>query len=302
LGFIEEGDEIIVPANTYIASILAITDSNLVPVLVEPDLLTYNIDSGEIEEKITSRTKCILIVHLYGRNAMTPKIRQLAERYNLKIVEDAAQAHGAVYQDDQQLKAGNIGDAAAFSFYPGKNLGAFGDAGAVVTNDDQFAAIVRALGNYGSKVKYHHVYKGLNSRIDEVQAAILRIKLQYLNADNARRRSAAQLYCDGIKNDKIVLPCRSVDTAIVNDQSHVWHLYVIRTENRDLLQEYLTGNGVQTLIHYPIPPHKQPAYKEFEDCVLPVTERIHKEILSLPMSPVISAEEIETVCALLNKY
>ncbi len=299
LGSINEGDEIIVPANTYIASILAISDNRLKPVLVEPDIQTYNIDSSLIENKITDRTKAIMIVHLYGQNAMHPEIDRLVKKYNLLLIEDNAQAHGAYYGE---LKTGSIGDAAGNSFYPGKNLGAFGDAGAVTTNDDKLAEVVRTIANYGSKKKYKNEYKGLNSRLDEIQAAMLRVKLQYLENDNNNRREIAQYYHENILNEKVNLPFVNSTSSIKKNDSHVWHLYVIRTEKRDHLQQYLTKNGIQTLIHYPIPPHKQLAYKEWHDFNFPITEKIHRQVLSLPISPIMTVDDVTYVVGIVNDY
>ena len=272
IGIMQEGDEIIVPANTYIASILAITDNRLVPVFVEPDINTYNIDPIKIEEKITKRTKGIMIVHLYGQNAMHPEIQRIVDKYNLKLIEDNAQAVGAQYGE---TRTGSIGHAAGHSFYPGKNLGCLGDGGAVTTDNDELAFVIRALANYGSNKKYVNDYQGLNSRLDEIQAAILRTKLPRLDADNQRRREIAQYYLDNIKHPDIILP--KVD--ILNklkletwnlELSHIWHIFIIRTKHRDKLQQYLTDNGIQTLIHYPIPPHKQLAYKEWNDLRFPI--------------------------------
>lgn len=299
MGLMQEGDEIIVPANTYIATILAITDNKLVPVLVEPDINTYNIDISLIEEKITSKTKAIMLVHLYGRVCWSKKLEQIAKKHNLKIIEDNAQAIGAEYNG---VKTGVIGDAAGFSFYPGKNLGALGDGGAVSTNDDKLAEVVRALGNYGSKQKYINDYKGLNSRLDEIQAAFLNVKLKHLDAENQKRREIATAYCTNIKNDKIILPINHSSLNINHYKEHVWHLFVIRCKEREKLQEYLLENGVQTLIHYPIAPHKQEAYREFNKISLPITEKIHQEVLSLPVSPVMDQQEINKVVEILNTF
>lgn len=293
MGIMKKGDEIIVPANTYIASILAISDNGLVPVLVEPDINTYNIDITKIEEKITAKTKGILIVHLYGRAVFSDELRSVANIHNLKIVEDNAQAIGAEWNG---IKTGNLGDAAGFSFYPGKNLGALGDAGAVCTNDDELARVVRTLANYGSGKKYVFDYQGLNSRLDEIQATVLDVKLKYIDADNARRREIAKLYIEEIKNPKIILPVNPE-----NELEHVWHIFVIRIDDREKLQNYLTKNSIQTLIHYPIPPHKQQAYKEWKDLSFPITEKIHNEVLSLPISPVIGEDEIKIVVEMINK-
>jgi len=287
------GDEIIVPANTYIASILAISDNGCTPVLVEPDINTYNINPDLIEEKITDKTKAIMVVHLYGQAVQMDKIRELAKKYNLKIIEDSAQGHGAIYQG---RRTGNLGDASGFSFYPGKNLGCLGDGGAVTTNDDELAQKIRALRNYGSHIKYHNLYQGSNSRLDEIQAAVLSVKLPYLDGDNARRREISKFFRENITNPKIILPKTE------NEESHVWHVFAVRTKERDRLQEYLKDNGVQTLIHYPIPPHKQPAYTEWNNMSLPITEEIHSTILSLPISPVMTDEEAEKVTEIINEW
>jgi dTDP-4-amino-4,6-dideoxygalactose transaminase len=284
-------DEIIVPANTYIASILAISECGCTPVLVEPNIDTYNINHDLIEEKITSRTRAIMVVHLYGQVAPMKKIWQLAKKYNLKVIEDAAQAHGAVYAG---RIAGNLGDAAGFSFYPGKNLGCFGDGGAVTTNDDDLADKIRAIRNYGSHIKYHNLYRGINSRLDEIQAAVLRVKLLHLQADNERRREIAKYYRENIKNESIILP------QVLDEAAHVWHLFVIRVRNRKKIQNYLTEHGVQTMVHYPVPPHKQPAYKEWNRLSFPITEQIHNEVISLPISPVLTKSEINKIVELLN--
>jgi dTDP-4-amino-4,6-dideoxygalactose transaminase len=298
LGLMKEGDEIIVPANTYIASMLAITDNRLIPVLVEPDIKTYNIDPFRIEEKITSRTKGIMIVHLYGRNAMHPEIKRLTEKYNLRLVEDNAQAQGCFYGEK---RTGSLGDAAGNSFYPGKNLGALGDAGAVTTNDDKLAEVIRTIANYGSKKKYQNLFKGLNSRLDEIQAAILRLKLRRLDSDNLHRRGIALQYIDNIKNPDLILPMSYVSEQASGLREHVWHVFVIRSEKRTELQQYLSELGIQTVIHYPIPPHKQEAYKEWNNLILPITEQIHKEVISLPMSQVMNSEEISFIINSLNK-
>ena len=294
LGMMQKGDEVLVPANTYIASILAITDNGLVPVLVEPDLDTYNIDISKIEEKITPKTKSILIVHLYGQIVFSGELENLAKKHNLKIVEDNAQAIGAAWNG---IKAGNLGDAAGFSFYPGKNLGALGDAGAVTCKDKTLAQTIRALANYGSSQKYVNVYQGLNSRLDEIHAAVLDVKLKYIDAENDRRREIAERYSREINNDKIVLPILPKENA-----SHVWHLFVIRTSERQKLQEHLSESGVQTLIHYPIPPHKQEAYKEMNTLHFPITEQIHDQVLSLPISPVMTEDEVIKVIESVNSF
>ncbi len=293
LGKLSEGDEIIVPANTYIASVLAITDNKLKPVFVEPDINTYNIDPYRIEEKITDKTKGIMIVHLYGHNSMHTEIQKIVEKHNLLLVEDNAQSQGCYFDGK---RTGSVGNAAGHSFYPGKNLGALGDAGAVTTDDSELAEVIRALGNYGSNKKYYNDYKGLNSRLDEIQSAALRVKLKYLDEDNQYRRNIAKLYIEKITNPAIKLPEWN------NMDDHVFHLFVIRTENRDKLQAYLSENEVQTLIHYPVPPHKQECYTEYAGENYPVTEKIHSEVLSLPISPVMEPEMVETVIRLLNQY
>lgn len=306
MGVMQEGDEVIVPANTYIASILAISDNRLKPVLVEPDINTYNLDISLIEKHITERTKAILVVHLYGRVCWSDELEAIAKKHNLRIIEDNAQAIGAEFSSEgvtlshpltKPRKTGALGDAAGFSFYPGKNLGALGDAGVVTTNDQELATMVRALGNYGSKQKYVNEFQGLNSRLDEIQAAILDVKLKYVDVETARRREIAQYYCENIKNDLVLLP-----KATELDTEHVWHLFVIRCIERDRLQQFLTENGVQTLIHYPIPPHKQYAYAEYNSFSYPLTELIHDEVLSLPISPVMTLEEVELVVTVLNNY
>jgi dTDP-4-amino-4,6-dideoxygalactose transaminase len=293
LGLMKEGDEVIVPANTYIASILAITDNNLVPVFIEPNEVNYQIDDSKIEQAITSKTKAIMIVHLYGACSYTNKISEICKKFNLKLIEDNAQAHGCYFENKM---TGSIGDAAGHSFYPGKNLGALGDAGAVTTNDKELFDVIKALANYGSSQKYVCNYKGLNSRLDELQAAVLNIKLRHLKKDTEKRREAAQFYYSNIKNDNIQLP------KIENWNSHVFHLFPIFTKRRDELQIYLTENGVQTLIHYPIPPHKQVCYEEYSELVLPMTEKIHNEELSLPISPVITKDDLNTIVNLINNW
>ena len=286
------GDEIIVPANTYIATILAITMNGCTPVLVEPSIDTYNINPDLIEEKITPKTKAIMVVHLYGQAAQMDKICDLAKKYNLKVIEDSAQAHGAIYN---KKRTGNLGDAAGFSFYPGKNLGAMGDGGCVTTNDDILAEKIRTIANYGSNIKYHNICKGINSRLDEIQAAILDVKLKYLDRDNDKRREIAKYYLENIKNPKIILPSNPK-----SENSNVWHIFPIRTKNRDKLQQYLKENGIETMIHYPIPPHKQLAYKEWNNLSLPITEEIHNTILSLPISSVMVKEEANKVVEVIN--
>ncbi|MGG7552580.1 DegT/DnrJ/EryC1/StrS family aminotransferase [Chryseobacterium arthrosphaerae] len=294
LGVMNIGDEIIVPSNTYIASILAISDNGLFPVLVEPEINTYNIDISKIEEKITSKTKGILIVHLQGRVVFSDSLKVIAQKHNLKIIEDNAQAIGAEWNG---TKSGNLGDAAGFSFYPGKNLGALGDAGAVTTNDDDLMKTIRALANYGSNQKYVNIYKGLNSRLDEIQAAVLDIKLKYIDKENEIRREISKRFINEIKNPAVILPEYPAD-----ENEHVWHVFVIRSKRRDELQSYLTENGVQTLIHYPIPPHKQEAYKDWNDLSFPISEKIHAEVLSLPISPVMDEEEINKIIEIINKF
>lgn len=293
MGVMEAGDEVIVPANTYIASILAISENGLKPILVEPNIETYQIDDSKIEVAITERTKAILIVHLYGQCAYTDKIGELCKKYNLKLVEDNAQAHGCKFNG---RKTGSLGDAAGHSFYPGKNLGAFGDAGAVTTNDKELAEVVRAVANYGSQKKYVFKYCGRNSRLDEIQAAILDVKLKHLDEDIAIRKQVAKYYIDHIINPAIITP-------IVKDwDAHVFHIFTIRCKRRDELQKYLSDNGIGTIIHYPIPPHKQECYKEWNDLSFPITEQIHNEELSLPMSPVITEEEVINVTDVINDW
>lgn len=335
MGIMHEGDEVIVPANTYIASILAITDNRLKPVLVEPDINTYNLDISLIEQHITERTKAIMVVHLYGQTCWSQELETIAKKHNLKIIEDNAQAIGAYYipschaepveaprhtdsprhselvsesphseastqSFSNYKRTGSLGNAAGFSFYPGKNLGALGDSGAVATNDDELASVVRALANYGSSKKYINDYKGLNSRMDELQAAFLTVKLKYIDDENKRRREIAQYYCENIQNLQITLP--NSQFLIPNSMSNVWHLFVIRHPQRDKLQQYLMAHGIQTLIHYPIPPHKQKAYKEWNNLSLPITEQIHNEVLSLPISPVMTEEEVLQVVEKVNEW
>ncbi|KUG10407.1 aminotransferase [Elizabethkingia sp. HvH-WGS333] len=294
LGIMQKGDEIIVPANTYIASILAISDNGLIPVLVEPDIDTYNIDVSQIEEKITSKTKGILIVHLYGRIIFSDELNDIAKKYNLKIIEDNAQTIGAEWKG---VKSGNLGDAAGFSFYPGKNLGALGDAGGITTNDENLSKTIRALANYGSNKKYVNIYQGLNSRLDEIQASVLDVKLKYIDKENDRRREIARKYILGINNPNIILP-----EFPKNEKEHVWHLFVIRVKDRENLQRYLSEKNIQTLIHYPIPPHKQEAYIEWKDLSFPITEIIHEEVLSLPISSVMGDEDVIKIIEALNTF
>jgi dTDP-4-amino-4,6-dideoxygalactose transaminase len=293
LGIMKDGDEVIVPSNTYIASILAISQNNLVPVLVEPDIETYLIDTAKIEEKITSKTKAILPVHLYGQTCQMDKINAIAKKHNLKVVEDSAQSHGAYFADE---RSGNLGDASGFSFYPGKNLGALGDGGAVTTNDEELANTIKALGNYGSHKKYENLYKGVNSRLDEMQAAMLRVKLRYLDEEVNKRREIAKYYLENIKNENILLP-----TLRAKD-NHVWHLFVIRTDKREELQKYLLDNGIQTLIHYPLAPHKQEAYKEWKNESYTISEQIHEEVLSLPISGIQSLEDTKKIVEVINTF
>lgn len=293
MGIFQDGDEIIVPANTYIASILAVSANNLVPVLVEPNINTYNIDPALIESHITAKTKAILPVHLYGQLCDMKAINAIAQKHQLKVIEDSAQAHGATSDGN---RAGNFGDATGFSFYPGKNLGALGDAGAITTNDDALNESIRALLNYGSHKKYENLYKGINSRLDELQAALLSVKLKTLDQETATKRAIANRYLKEISNAKIILP------KVADQDAHVWHLFVIRTNTREHLQQFLTDNGIQTVIHYPIPPHQQKAYKEWNNLSYPISEAIHREVLSLPLSPVLKPEEVDYVIETLNKY
>lgn len=294
MGVMKPGDEVIVPANTYIATILAITENDLVPVLVEPKLNTLQLDDDLIEAAITPKTKAIALVHLYGRIAYTEKIGEICKKYNLKLVEDCAQSHGCLYSDGRMT--GNLGDAAGHSFYPGKNLGALGDGGAVTTNDPELAAAVRALANYGSSKKYVFKYTGRNSRLDEIQAAVLDVKLKYLVEDNAHRKEVAKYYIENINNPLITLP----DT--LPYESNAFHLFPILCEKRDELQKYLEENGVGTVIHYPIPPHKQECYKEWNEISLPITEYIADHELSLPIGPTIKMTDVEIIVNLLNAY
>ena len=289
---LHDGDEIIVPANTYIATILAITENNLTPVLVEPDITTLEIDDNRIETAITPRTRAIMLVHLYGRCAYTERIGNICKQHKIKLIEDNAQAHGCTYNGKL---TGSLGDAAAHSFYPGKNLGALGDAGAVTTNDLKLAEAVRTLGNYGSSRKYVFDYQGKNSRMDEIQAAVLDVKLKYLDEDNARRKENAHYFEQHIKNDRITIP------AALN-RDNVYHIFPILCIERDRLQEYLKENGVQTMIHYPIPPHKQKAYKEWNALSFPITERIHREELSIPCNQTMLLDDAKQIVTLLNNF
>lgn len=293
LGKLKAGDEVIVQANTYIASVLAITENDLVPVLVEPNPVTYNLDPEIVRKAITPKTKLILPVHLYGQISPMQEIMRIAEEFNLLVLEDCAQSHGA---EINGKRAGNWGDAAGFSFYPGKNLGALGDAGAITTNDDELAQTLKALRNYGSHKKYENLYQGVNSRLDEIQAAMLRVKLRNLDVETVRRQQIAQSYLAGITHPQIILP------QITDELAHVWHLFVVRCEQREALQQYLTAQGIQTLIHYPIPPHKQQAYSEYQSLHLPVTELIHQQVLSIPLDPTMSDEIINQVITVLNGF
>jgi len=283
--------EVLVPAHTYIASILGITNAGLTPVLVEPDLATYNIDPQQIEQHITERTKAILLVHLYGKACDMEPIRKIAETYNLRIVEDAAQAHGATYQGK---KVGNLGDAAAFSFYPTKNLGALGDAGAITTSDPELARRIFLLRNYGSEVKYYNEMQGVNSRLDELQAALLRVKIPYLDDDNQRRQAIAQRFLSEITNPDVQLPPAKTC------HQDAWHLFVVRHPRRDVFMKELQALGIQTMIHYPVPPHQQKAYQEFSHLSLPLTEQLHREVVSLPLYPTLTDEEVSQIIAAVN--
>lgn len=328
MGILKEGDEVIVPANTFIATILAITDNRLKPVLVEPDINTYNLNISLIDRSITKRTRAIMVVHLYGQTCWSSQLEEIARKYNLKIIEDNAQASGAIFtcsgfkvlgrdkiKNEKKnhgqgtiRRTGSLGDAAGHSFYPGKNLGALGDGGAVTTNDDELASVVRSLANYGSSKKYIHDYKGLNSRLDEIQSAVLRVKLPRLDMDNQKRNAIAQYYAVNITNPEVILPelnfselnIRNPET--VHEMNHVWHLFVVRSPNRNSLQQYLADHEIQTQIHYPVPPHRQKAYKEMNGLALPVTEKICEEVLSLPMSQVLFSSEVEKVVNIINKF
>lgn len=293
LGKLKAGDEVIVQANTYIASVLAITENDLIPVLVEPNPETYNLDPQTVRKAITEKTKLILPVHLYGQLSPMPEIMAIAKEYDLLVLEDCAQSHGA---EVEGKRAGNWGDAAGFSFYPGKNLGALGDAGAITTNDNELAQTLKALRNYGSHKKYQNLYQGVNSRLDEIQAAMLRVKLRHLEAETKRRQLIAQTYRTGIKNPLVTLPNVTAELA------HVWHLFVLRCEKREALQQYLADKNIQTLIHYPIPPHQQQAYAEFNSLQLPITERIHQQVLSIPLDPTMTDEAIEMVIGAINGF
>ncbi len=308
LGKLQKGDEVIVPANTYIASILALLQADLIPVLVEPRLETYNINPEEIEAKISSKTKAILPVHLYGQLCEMKAVNEIAQKHNLLVIEDAAQAHGARFSvkcsvdsvqselSDEAHPSPNTHHPTAYSFYPGKNLGALGDGGAITTNDDALAEVLFSLRNYGSKVKYENEIIGVNSRLDELQAAFLNIKLRHLDEENESRRTIAKRYLSEIKNDKITLPYWDLSN------NHVFHLFVIRTSNRNHLQDYLKENGIETMIHYPIPPHKQKALSNWNNLSFPITEKIHDEVLSIPLNSGLTVSEIQHIITVLNKY
>lgn len=298
LAKLDDGDEVIVAANTYIASILAITENKLVPVLVEPDVRSFNLCPEKVRLAITPKTRAILPVHLYGQLAQMPALLEIAREHNLLVLEDAAQAHGASLTG---RRAGNWGDAAGFSFYPGKNLGALGDAGAITTNDDELAHTLRALRNYGSHEKYKNLYQGVNSRLDEIQAAMLNVKLKYLDSQTAHRRLIAKIYMDGIKNPAIGLPL-SLDAEVVALSSHVWHLFVVCCQDRAALQKHLESAGIQTLIHYPIPPHEQQAYHEWNALSFPLTEKLHQQVLSLPIGPTLTFAEAAQVVDACNSF
>ena len=292
LGLLKEGDEVIVPANTYIATILSITENHLTPILVEPDINTLEIDEKQIEQAITSRTRAIMLVHLYGRCAYTPFIGDICKRHNLLLLEDNAQAHGCHYGNK---RTGSLGNAAAHSFYPGKNLGALGDAGAVTTDNEQLAQTIRSLANYGSTRKYEFSFKGKNSRMDEIQAAVLNVKLPYLDKENQHRKQIAKAYLEGINNPQIRL-------IKDNDRDNVYHIFPILCPSRDRLQQYLKDNGIETMIHYPIPPHQQEAYKEWNEQHYPITEFIHQQELSLPCNPTMTDEEVYQIIDSINMY
>jgi dTDP-4-amino-4,6-dideoxygalactose transaminase len=293
MGKLKDGDEVIIPANTYIASILSVLENDLIPVFVEPDQDSFNLNPNLIEKHLTAKTKVILPVHLYGLLADMEQISTLAKKYNLLVLEDSAQSHGATLNNRM---SGNWGDASGFSFYPGKNLGALGDAGAITTNDAHLAEVLHALRNYGSHQKYKNIYQGVNSRLDEIQAAILDVKLKHLDQHTQRRREVAKMYLEGIKNPLVQLPVSK------NDSQHVWHLFVIRTEHREKLQNHLMSKQVQTLIHYPIPPHKQNALAQFNHLSLPVTEKMHNEVLSIPMGPTLTNDQIQIVIKAINDF
>ena len=292
LGLLKEGDEVIVPANTYIATILSITENHLIPILVEPDINTLEIDEQLIEQAITPRTRAIMLVHLYGRCAYTPFIGDICKRHNLLLLEDNAQAHGCHFGNK---RTGSLGHAAAHSFYPGKNLGTLGDAGAVTTDDEQLAQTIRSLANYGSTRKYEFTFKGKNSRMDEIHAAVLNVKLPYLDKENQRRKQIAKAYLEGINNPQIRL-------IKDNDRDNVYHIFPILCPSRNRLQQYLKDNGIETMIHYPIPPHQQEAYKEWNEQHYPITEFIHQQELSLPCNPTMTDEEVYQIIDSINMY
>ncbi|MGF1730481.1 DegT/DnrJ/EryC1/StrS family aminotransferase [Photobacterium kasasachensis] len=293
LGKLKDGDEVIVQANTYIASILAITENNLTPVFVEPNVETFNLCPKKVSESITDRTRVILPVHLYGQLSPMPEIMAIAEDNDLLVLEDCAQAHGAEFDGK---RAGNWGHAAGFSFYPGKNLGALGDAGAVTTNDKELFDAIKALGNYGSQVKYENIYQGVNSRLDEIQAAMLSVKLKHIDEEVSKRQEIAQRYVNGINNPLVTLP------TITRKESNVWHLFVVKTEYRDELQAHLSNEGISSLVHYPIPPHKQQAYTEYNHLSLPFTELLHRQVLSLPISPVMTLADVDYIIEKVNAF
>jgi dTDP-4-amino-4,6-dideoxygalactose transaminase len=293
MGIMQKGDEVIVPSNTYIASILAISENGLTPILVEPNIDTFNLDPTLLDQAVTDKTKAILTVHLYGQVTGMDELNTIAKKYNLKVIEDCAQAHGALYKGK---KVGSLGDAAGFSFYPGKNLGALGDGGAVTTNDSELATTIAALRNYGSHEKYKNLYKGMNSRLDEIQAAMLRVKLRYLDNEIQARQTVAKAYLEGINNQLIELP------VVVDVNAHVWHLFVIKTAQRAELAQHLNENGVQSLIHYPIPPHQQYAYQEWIGQSFPISEEIHEQVLSIPISSVLQFEDSNRIIELCNLY
>tara|TARA_E500000331_G_scaffold182672_1_gene176024 strand:- start:15152 stop:16255 length:1104 start_codon:yes stop_codon:yes gene_type:complete len=293
MGIMQKGDEVLVPANTYIASVLSITDNGLIPVFVEPNINTYNIDPARIKEKITTKTKAILTVHLYGKISINEELLEIASNNSLKLIEDGAQSHGASFKNSY---SGSLGDACGHSFYPGKNLGALGDAGAVTTNDQELANVISSLRNYGSNQKYINIYKGLNCRMDEIQASFLNVKLDYLNKEILNRRSIASFYLENINNSETILPIVNVE------KEHVWHLFVVRVKERKKFQNYLIKNGIETIIHYPIPPHKQLAYKEFNKKSFPITEKIHNEVISLPIDPYLKVDELEHIVRVINLY
>jgi dTDP-4-amino-4,6-dideoxygalactose transaminase len=293
LGALDDGDEVIVPGNTFIASFLAITENRLVPVPVEPDPLTFNLDPARVQAAIGPRTRAIMAVHLYGQLADMPTLAEQAERHQLLLIEDAAQAHGAMHEG---RRAGAFGHAAGFSFFPGKNLGALGDGGAVVTDDTVLAGRIAALRNYGSDIKYRHLYQGINSRLDELQAALLRVKLKYLDQDTVRRRHIAARYRAEIRHPAIQVPTAR------REEEHVWHLFVLRCAWRDALQRHLQSHGVQSQVHYPVPPHRQAAYPAWQSLILPLTEQLHDEVLSLPISPVLCDDEVDQVIAACQSF